>query len=317
MKNIKGLTIFDKYTQKENNVTKALVDLLRYSDPQLTFQFIKHCLGITEILSANSFEREYALQVGTKLNECSGYGYVIGISDRIKNENYGPKVEKDSVPDALIKLNNITVLIEAKVDGNKIDMQQIKDHEKMFADGEIIQPYKEISWEYIYEFFLNIDQDIIGKGSLTEFLLGQYLIYCENMGFSSMKSKEYIYTYFSNKPKVLATIKEIDNYLNKLDYVLFNEKITDCFGYKIRKRNGKLTNKFFTSSTYKQGAYILHFPSYKQATEIQNELDRVFQGNKKMNNTKSEAQIYMDLVDNFQQLKPYIDIAYRERLIER
>lgn len=317
MKNIKGLTIFDKYTQKENNVTKALVDLLRYSDPQLTFQFIKHCLGITEILSANSFEREYALQVGTKLNECSGYGYVIGISDRIKNENYGPKVEKDSVPDALIKLNNITVLIEAKVDGNKIDMQQIKDHEKMFADGEIIQPYKEISWEDIYDFFLNIDQGIIGKGSLTEFLLGQYLIYCENMGFSSMKSKEYIYTYFSNKPKVLATIKEIDNYLNKLDYVFFNEKITDCFGYKIRKRNGKLTNKFFTSSTYKQGAYILHFPSYKQATEIQNELDRVFQGNKKMNHTKSEAQIYMDLVDNFQQLKPYIDIAYRERLIER
>lgn len=317
MKNKKGLTLFDKYTQKENNVTKALIDILRYSDSQLTFQFIKHCLGINEIISTTPFEREYALQVGTKLNECSGYGYVIGISDRIKSDIHLSKVEKDSVPDALIKINNITVLIEAKVDGNKIDMQQIKDHEKMFADGEIIQPYKEISWEDIYEFFMNIDQDIIEKDSVTKFLLGQYLIYCENMGFSSMKSKEYIYTYFSNKPKVLATIKEIDNYLNKLDYVFFNEKITDCFGYKIRKRNGKLTNKFFTSSTYKQGAYILHFPSYKQATEIQNELDRVFQGNKKMNNTKSEAQIYMDLVDNFQQLKPYIDVAYRERLTER
>nr|WP_263326070.1 hypothetical protein [Neobacillus sp. Marseille-Q6967] len=317
MKNIKGLTIYDKYAQKENNVTKALIDLLRYSDVQLTLQFIKHCLGISEILLEAPIERRYALQVGNKLNECSGYGYIIGISDRIKNESKMPKVEKDTVPDGLIKLNNITVLIESKVDGNKIDMQQIKDHEKMFADGEIIQPFKEISWEDIYEFFLKMDKGNIEKGSITEFLLGQYLVYCENMGFSSMKSKEYIYTYFANKPKILTIIKEIDYYLNNLDFVYFNEKITDCFGYKIRKRNGKLTNKFFTSSTYKQGAYILHFSSYKQASEIQKDLDRVFQGNKKMNNTQSESQIYMDLVDNFQQLKPYIDIAYRERLIER
>jgi len=317
MKKIKGLTLYDTYTQKENNVTKALIDLLRFSDVQLTFQFIKHCLGISEILLETSIERRYALQVGNKLNECSGYGYVIGISDRIKNDNKKSNVEKETVPDALIKLNNITLLIESKVDGNKIDMQQIKDHEKMFADGEIIQPYKEISWEDIYEFFLKMDRGFIENGSVTEFLLGQYIVYCENMGFSSIKSKEYIYTYFANKPKVLSVIKEIDNYLNNLDYVYFNEKITDCFGYKIRKRNGKFTNKFFTSSTYKQGAYILHFSSYKYASEIQKELDRVFQGNKKMNNTKSEAQIYMDLIDSFQQLKPYIDIAYRERLTER
>jgi hypothetical protein len=280
MKNIKGLTLFDKYIQKENNVTKALIDLLRYSDVQLTFQFIKYCLGISEIILDSPVEKRYALQVGTKLNEKSGYGYVIGISDRTKKTNKHLNVEKDTVPDALIKLNNITVLIESKVDGNKIDKQQIKDHEKMFADGEIIQPYKEISWEEIYEFFLKMDKGIIEKGSITEFLLGQYMVYCENMGFSSIKSKEYIYTYFADKPKVLTIIKEIDHYLNTLDFVYFNERITDCLGYKISKRNGKFTDKFFTSSTYKQGAYILHFPSYKDASEIQSELDRVFQGNK-------------------------------------
>ncbi|MGG0657699.1 hypothetical protein [Rummeliibacillus pycnus] len=317
MNKIKGLTLYDTYTQKENNVTKALIDLLRFSDVQLTFQFIKQCLGISEILLEEPNERRYALQVGNKLNERSGYGYVIGISDRIKNDNKNSIVEKDTIPDALIKLNNITLLIESKVDGNKINMQQIKDHEKMFADGEIIQPYKEISWEDIYEFFLKLDRGFIENGSVTELLLDQYIVYCENMGFSSIKSKEYIYTCFANKPKVLSIIKKIDNYLNNLDYVYFNEKITDCFGYKIRKRNGKFTNKFFTSSTYKQGAYILHFSSYKLASEIQKELDSVFQGNKRMNDTKSEAQIYMDLVDSFQQLKPYIDLAYRERLTER
>ncbi|MCT6923918.1 hypothetical protein [Metasolibacillus sp.] len=317
MEKLKGLTLYDTYTQKENNVTKALIDLLRFSDVQLTFQFIKHCLGISEILLEEPIERRYALQVGNKLNERSGYGYVIGISDRIKNDNKNSNVEKDTVPDALIKLNNITLLIESKVDGNKIDMQQIKDHEKMFDDGVIIQPYKEISWEDIYEFFLKLDRSFIENDSVTELLLDQYIVYCENMGFSSIKSKGYIYTYFANKPKVLSIIKEIDNYLTNLDYVYFNEKITDCFGYKIKKRNGKFTNKFFTSSTYKKGAYILHFSSYELASEIQMELDRVFQGNKKMNNTKSEAQIYMDLVDSFQQLKPYLDIAYRERLNER
>lgn len=317
MKKIKGLTLYDTYRQKENNVTKALIDLLRFSDVQLTIYFIKHCLGISEILLDEPIEKSYSLQVGSKLKDGSGYGYVIGISDRIKNDNKKSVVEKDTVPDALIKLNNITLLIESKVDGNKIDTQQVKDHEKIFADGEIIQPYKEISWEDIYEFFLTMDRSFIKNGSVTEFLLDQYIVYCENMGFSSIKSKEYIYTYFANKPKVLSIIKEIDNYLNNLDYVHFNERITDCFGYKIRKRNGKLTNKFFTSSTYKQGAYILHFSSYNLASEIQKELDRVFQGNKKMNNTKSEAQIYMDLVESLQQLKPYIDIAYRERLNER
>ncbi|MCI1589778.1 hypothetical protein [Heyndrickxia oleronia] len=235
MEKLKGLTLYDTYTQKENNVTKALIDLLRFSDVQLTFLFIKHCLGISEILLEEHIERRYALQVGNKLNERSGYGYVIGISDKIKNDKTKSNVEKDTVPDALIKLNNITLLIESKVDGNKIDMQQIKDHEKMFDVGIIIQPYKEISWEDIYEFFLNLDRSFIENGSVTELLLDQYIVYCENMEFSSIKSKEYIYTYFANKPKVLSVIKEIDNYLTNLDFVYFNEKITDCFGYKIKK----------------------------------------------------------------------------------
>jgi hypothetical protein len=65
---IKGLTIFDKYSEKENNVTKSLIDLLRYSDVFLTKLLITEFMGISVIEESGNPVTGYELQVGTNLH---------------------------------------------------------------------------------------------------------------------------------------------------------------------------------------------------------------------------------------------------------
>ncbi|PGZ92213.1 hypothetical protein [Bacillus sp. AFS029533] len=319
----KSFTIFDKYSEKENNVTKSLVDLLRHSETRLTELFIRRFLEIEELETNQvGLVKEYSLQVGTKLIDKSGIGFVLGITDeKMNNEKnrLDTFIEKDTIPDAMIRLNNITILIEAKVDNGKIGKQQLRGHVKKFANGEIIKAFIYRSWQLIYMFF---DEILIEQehnfNDLTNFLLNQFLAYSENMGLTYEKTENFIYTYFSNRPKVLASIINIHEYLSEFNDVHFNKPVTDCFGYKIVKKvvegRNVTTNKFFSSSKYKNGTYILHLQSAVYANELQKKVDSKFNGNKKYNQDAiKEVHINMNLVENFEQIKPYVDIAYQDR----
>lgn len=292
-----------------------------YSETGLTELFIKEFLKINELeLRNNMSTKEYGIQIGTKLVDRSSFGVVVGITDEtMNNEKYriDSYIEKATIPDAMIRLNNLTILIEAKIENGKIDNQQMRDHEKMFANNEEIKPPVFCSWQQIYVFLEGITKRN-SYNSLTNFLLEQFLAFCENMGLSPEKTENYIYTYFSDRPKVLATIVKIHEYLTNMDDVYFNKPITDCFGYKIIKSNNKknisTTNKFFTSTIYKNGTYVFHLMTDIYAFELQQRIDKTFKGNKKFNKgAAKEAHINMDLVDNFEQIKPYIDIAYNDR----
>lgn len=319
----KSFTIFDKYSEKENNTTKSFIDLLRYSETCLTELFISRFLKIENLETQRmSLIKVYGLQIGTKIVERSGIGVVVGITDETRNNEKSridTLIEKDTIPDAMIRLNNITILIEAKVENGKIDKQQIRDHEKKFADCEFIQSPIYCSWQQIYVFFEKIFREQENNfNELTKFLLNQFLVFCENMGFTYEKTENYIYTFFSNRPRVLVTIMKIHEYLTGLNDVHFNQPVTDCFGYKIVKKivvdRNVTTNKFFSSSKYKNGTYILHLQSAVYANELQIIVDRKFKGNKKHNKDAiKEVHINMDLVENFEQIKPYVDIAYQDR----
>jgi hypothetical protein len=319
----KGLTIFDKYTEKENNVTKALIELLRYSETRLTELFIREFLDIEQLnMETIKSKKFYDLQIGSKLNGCSGLGYVVGISDE-KNNRTERRINslnsKNTIPDAIIRLNNITILIEAKVYNARIDEQQIKDHEKKFAESVDIQPPIYCSWQAIYDFFYDLaNLEINQFNEMTSFFLKNFLAFCENMGLTKVKSENYIYTYFSNRPNVLATIINIDEFLKGFNFVHFNLPIKDCFGYKLikEKRGNKIytTNKFFSSTTYKKGTYILHLTSAEDATVLQRKLNKQFKGNKKYNEKEYEVHINMNLVESFEQIKPYVLIALNDIL---
>jgi hypothetical protein len=318
---IKSLTVFDKYTEKENNATKSLIDLLRFSDVHLTELFITKCLRITDLNMEDSQIRKYDLQVGTKLLQKSGLGCIIAICDESINgvdKRVNTETEKETIPDALIQLNNVTLLIESKVEGSKINIQQLKDHEKKFADNELINPPIYISWQEIHAFLEELTVSKYSWNEVTIFLLEQYLAYSEHMGFTYEKKESYIMTYFINQPKVLNVISEIHTYLTRFNDVHFNKPITDCFGYTLIKSRVEdkiyKTNKFFTSTLYNKGTYVLHLTSAVHAEELQLEVDYNFKGNKKKNKrAPKEVHINMELVETFDQIKPYVDLAYHQR----
>ncbi|OAB27370.1 hypothetical protein [Paenibacillus macquariensis] len=315
---MKNLTIFDHYSERENNATKALIDLLRHSETRLTKLFISSLLKISE-LNPNMDDRQYDLQIGQRLIKPRGHGYVVSIRDArqesVETRVYTDLGKDDSIPDALIQFNNVSLLIESKLDGGKVDLRQIKNHEARFAEGEIIHAPKFFIWQEVHSFLKEIqDSSIYNWNDVTAFLLGQYLSYCEHMGFTYQKEESYILAYFINRPNVQRVIEEVDNYLKSLPEVYFEEHIRDCFGYKLRLTSEKKTPKFFSSSKYKKGTYIAHLLDSQSTLEWQGLVDSRFTGNQKYNRTAlKEVHINMDLVENMSEIKDLIDFAYHER----
>jgi hypothetical protein len=312
---IKSLTIFDHYTFKENNATKSLIDLLRHSDPDLTKLFIRDCLRIAEFSIEKALSPEYRLQITEKLQSSRGCGLVVAICD---NKQEGAKKhrksdeDKSTIPDALIQFGNITILIEAKVDGYPINSTQIQNHQKRLSADEHILQTVYTTWQEIHSFFNRLVE--YKWNTLTVFLLHQYLNYCEHMGFSYEKKPSYILAHFINRPKVLHVIQQIDDYLKSLPHVHCEEDITDCFGYKILNQDNRKSRKFFSSSKYKNGTYILHLTNKELVMEYQERVNLQFPTNKKSVEKPTEVHIRMDTIEDVSQVKEYLDLAYNERL---
>ncbi|NHN34689.1 hypothetical protein [Paenibacillus agricola] len=220
-------------------------------------------------------------------------------------------MKKKSIPDAMISFNSTVLLIEAKIDNGRFDPQQIKDHEKKFADGENIQCPKYYYWEDIHSYFVEINQSDTFSG-VTNFLLAQFILLLENMGLSKSKTVNFILAHFINQPDIYEVVVKARSYLESLPYVKPNPDIKDCFGFMLFKPNSVPTRKFFSIS--KKGIYILHMMNSKHAEEQQMKANKQFSGNKKKYvQGEKEAHININLVSTFEELKPYIDVAYQDR----
>ncbi|OMD20359.1 hypothetical protein [Paenibacillus odorifer] len=311
----KDLTLFDKYTLKENNVTKSFIDLLRFSDITLTKQLVREYFEINYDDLVES-KRAYGIQIGDRLTQSIGLGYVIGITSKNNNNRYRViknYIQKDSIPDAMIRLNNVVILIEVKVDGNKIDYQQMTDHEKKFADSEVIASHKFFYWEDIHKYLL-MKRELFKYDRLTSFLIEQFTSYLENVGLSEKQTEGFILSHFINQPDVLKIVEQIRSYMSKLPNVAPFSNSKKSFGYVLIKPDELQTRKFFTLSS--EGLIVLHMLNKSQAEEQQQKVNSVFIGNKKkytQSTKEKETQINLNLISRFEDLRPFIDMVYQER----
>lgn len=84
----------DHDLQFENNVTKALINVLQHSSSTVTTGFIKLVNPLYEINPINPYT--YSLQIGSKLNKTSEIAVVLGIAEDnfcpLKNNPKGKRV---------------------------------------------------------------------------------------------------------------------------------------------------------------------------------------------------------------------------------
>uniref|UniRef100_UPI003896B4C4 hypothetical protein n=1 Tax=Pseudomonas aeruginosa TaxID=287 RepID=UPI003896B4C4 len=124
----RGSTLETKQLQIENNLTKAFLNVLQHSSPEMTSKFLKFA-GLSPIVT-QSFEYRY--QVANALSHVSSIGAVIGIaeSDEVRNS----KEKTFTIPDGAVLSEDVSVLIESKIGYNSyLTHQQLEGHKSSFA----------------------------------------------------------------------------------------------------------------------------------------------------------------------------------------
>lgn len=302
-----------KQLQIENNATKALINVLQHSSPILTRNFI-HWLGLKEN-SIVSFE--YMYQVSNELHRKTPQAVVIGIAetDKVIN-NFQDK--KYYIPDGAILSNSVSILIEIKIGLNSyLEINQLEGHKNRFAVNQEVEENIILTWDKIRNFFL--EQFHYFKKTnevLTCFLLEQFEEFCVINCIGSPKTNEYFFLQFE-KVKAQELARKIHDYIrNEAGYTDIEDAGTrDGIGYK---RVGK--PKFATLSIQRQRHFILHIGKKEQnlGVEIQNKIDNVL--GRKFDRQgydderyPHEAYIRLEWVDDFEQIRPYIDLAYELR----
>lgn len=300
-----------KQLQIENNTTKAFINVLQHSTPILTMRFIE-LLGLNRS-NKNTFE--YMYQVSNELHQLTPQAIVIGIAEthmlvnNLENKKY-------YIPDAAILSESVSILIETKI-GLKsyLEVNQLEGHKMRFAINQKTEGNVILTWEDIRDFFqlqkFRLENDI-----LTCFLIDQFEEFCVINCIGGIKTNEYFFLQFE-KVKAQELARKIHNYIwNESGYQDIQDAGTkDGIGYK---KIGK--PKFATLSTQRQRHFILHIGKKDKGMgqSIQQEIDEVIgrKFNRKDNEDEKyphEAYIRLEWVNNFDQIKPYIDLAYNLR----
>ncbi|CAH0345466.1 hypothetical protein [Bacillus sp. CECT 9360] len=299
--------------QIENNVTKALLNVLQHSSNNLTLEFMKY-LGFP-FLESRDFNYRY--QLNGKLDKVTPYAAVIGISEN-REVRIG-SVKNYNIPDAAILSNEVSLLIENKIGFNSYLVDaQLEGHNRNFADEQIfLEDPIIISWEEVRQFLKKQQQHFKERNDqITLFLLTQFEEFCIINGLGDrQRSKEYFFLRFEiDSARKLA--KQVDSYImtNPL-FDIEDAGTSDGIGYR---RKG--FTKFATLTTARQRCLILHIGRKEQKTglEIQKQIDDLLGkrfDRKKYEEEKypHEAYIRLEWVENLGQISPYIDYAYEHR----
>ncbi|GLB61779.1 MULTISPECIES: hypothetical protein [Bacillaceae] len=299
--------------QVENNVTKAFLNVLQHSSPELTTSFIK-MLGIEGAYMENY---EYRYQLSSALSNVSSIAAVVGIAE--SNILKAGASKKYGIPDGAIISDSVSLLIENKIGFNSyLEQEQLNRHKKNFANEQIVKNKPIIiTWKEIRNFFKKQSQCFERKNDLvTCFLLFQFEEFCNiNSIGDKQKSKEYFFLKFE-KSKARELARKIDAYIwANEEFNVVDAGTSNGIGYK---RVGK--TKFATLTTARQRCLILHIgeKDLRLGLEIQDKIDKeigIKYPRKDYEYTKypHEAYIRLEWVKNFCQIEPYINLAYKYR----
>lgn len=302
-----------KQLQIENNATKAFINVFQHSSPILTRNFIQW-LGLKEN-SIDSFE--YMYQVSNELHHKTPQAVVIGIAQTDKIIN-NLQDKKYYIPDGAILSNSVSILIETKIGSNSyLEINQLEGHKERFAVNQEVEENIILTWGEIRNFFL--EQHPYFKNTnevLTCFLIDQFEEFCVINCIGGKKTNEYFFLQFE-KVKAQELARKIHDYIwYKSGYKDIQDAETnDGIGYK---RIGK--TKFATLTTQRQRCLILHVGKREKelGLSVQKEIDHLLGRQFKRKDYEGdkyphEAYIRLEWVDDFEQIQPYIDLAYESR----
>jgi hypothetical protein len=254
-------------------------------------------------------------QVSNKLNHITPKAVVIGIAETDKLDN-NLETKKYYIPDGAIISNSISILIETKIGSNSyLKVNQLEGHKSRFADNQEVVNTIIFTWDNLREFFRKQQQFFLND-ALTSFLLEQFEEFCIINCIGSEKTNEYFLLNFENA-KAQELARTVHQYIwSEARYKnIEDSKTKDGIGYK---KVGK--NKFATLTTKRQRCLILHLGEKEKRLglriqkEIDNKLGRSFKRKDyEVKKYPHEAYIRLEWVDNFEQIKSFIDLAYQER----
>ncbi|QOK29975.1 hypothetical protein IIE26_26775 (plasmid) [Cytobacillus oceanisediminis] len=306
----KGSTPETKQLQIENNLTKAFLNVLQHSSPEMTSKFLKFA-GLSSIFT-QSFEYRY--QLPNVLSHVSSKGAVIGIaeSDEVRNS----KEKMFTIPDGAILSEDVSILIECKIGYNSyLTHQQLEGHNSCFAPGQQIKEEPIIiTWMDIRNFFRRELSWFEQRGEqITCFLIMQFEEFCMlNSIGDRQKSKEYFFLHFE-KEAAQKLAREVDHYICSVFAPYLEDAGTkDGIGYRKKGRT-----KFATLTTARQRCLILHIgrKDEKLGLQMQGKIDSLL-GKKydrkpyEEDKYPHEAYIRLEWVSDLQYIKEFINQAY-------
>ncbi|NRD77383.1 hypothetical protein HPT25_07705 [Bacillus sp. BRMEA1] len=187
--------LFYPFSQRENQATKSLLNVLEYIDPLCTKLFLEY-LCEKEI---NTNEFAYTLQgvlEGRDLDNKAAFNYLLCIAENTQVvEDFSEKLT--SIPDGGIYTKGldkpINIVIETKVGEGRLSRDQINRHCSLFGGNKPREIYK--TWDDIRAFFKGLN--INANDKLTQLFLNQFEQFClvYDLGFNE-RNREFWFIQF-------------------------------------------------------------------------------------------------------------------------
>lgn len=167
--------------QLEDNATKALINLLEYSSPELTRAFLERFVGV-DVGEPDSGGFTYTLQGALRGAAPVARRYLLGLSmlGTIEDdEGEGPGSRVDA---ALYRPDDLLVVFEVKIGGGVLGRAQLKRHAKKWKIGSSSK-WKLAQWPDVYRW---AQRELAERQHLdvTHFLLSQYVEFLEFIGLA-------------------------------------------------------------------------------------------------------------------------------------
>jgi len=255
--------------QLENNTTKALINTLYFSKPNVCKDFILHFLSI----NIGDSPIKYALQkqtIGTQKIQQKKNRILLGICPQLlyseedlnnsRDENISELDAQDSIPDAWIWDKDNVILIESKT-RMKFDRDQLKRHEDIlsYPTDKII-----IFWEEIHSHFKNkIENDINSKDNEKEnFLIKQFVEYLELINlskFSGWKKEDFEFFFYFEEDEKRRLKNKMEKFVSE---VLDNQDVSDIIDSYKHGRVSKDSNSIWCELDMKDERFKLSDKEY-------------------------------------------------------
>lgn len=241
-----GVTARARHIQVEDNTTKALVNTLQNSDPELTASFLSEIVGVD--IGAEG-AASYFLQ-GAPTDATAKARRLLAIS---QSDDVPPEVPVDpeagSRPDASILVGDqALVVIEVKLD-KSLTWNQLEAHAK-WSGIAFPDDLRLVTWSQVGNWA--IDQRAKAQPrSVTEFLLGEFIEYLELIDLMPSRSRGFTDEEFD----FFSTHSEDAHTLLKVQLRALWKAVEDRLPTDLRRQLGKF--RVGTLGTRDESAWVM------------------------------------------------------------